>query len=87
MDESPLSLLQPKVRNRVYAIALTHPGQVRIKYPPPAWKKDIAVQAPLTRECRQIRDECLLMFYALNDFVMEIDVEEDSRCSRILRSL
>lgn len=89
MNNSPLALLPPEVRNRIYALALTKPGQVRIKHPPPAWKKDPAIQPPLTRVCRQIRFECLLMFYARNTFVIEIDVQGDwsDQCPKTRKQL
>ncbi|KAM3417275.1 hypothetical protein BST61_g5531 [Cercospora zeina] len=71
MENSPFNKLSAELRNKIYELALAHdtPLAVCKKHPDP---DSTAVQPPLTRVCRQIRDEALGMFYQFNTFVMEL---------------
>lgn len=67
MHDCPCYLLSlpPELRNRIYQLALVkypHIEVVTFRY------CTVARQPPLTRTCRQIRNESLLMFHQLNTF-------------------
>ncbi|KAF2171132.1 hypothetical protein M409DRAFT_19102 [Zasmidium cellare ATCC 36951] len=59
MDNSPLNKLSAELRNQIYELALTSDNPVSIS-------DGSAVQPPLTRTCKQIRSESLLLSYGLN---------------------
>ncbi|KAF2168602.1 hypothetical protein M409DRAFT_21348 [Zasmidium cellare ATCC 36951] len=59
---SPPLKLSAELRNLVYEYALTKTAAV-----------DFTASAPpLTRTCRQLREESLLLYYSLNDFVLRV---------------
>lgn len=62
MDASPIAKLSAELRNEIYSLALydDEPRNLLTDHP------------PLLQTCRQIRNECHLVYYALNTFTMTI---------------
>lgn len=75
MDESPFALLSPELGNHIYDLCVTSDvplsisGYVLIHY---LGCRLYTSQPPITRVCREMRGECLLMFYASNNFIINI---------------
>jgi hypothetical protein len=67
MDQSTFAKLAPELRNQIWEPCVTAPSSIKIK--------DIANSDHLniTRTCRQIRAETLLMLYGTNTFELRID--------------
>jgi len=77
MEASPLARLPPELRNRIYEFALSQPSPLATTWQPEV-KKFTAFPPlagrpsplALTTTCRQVRIECLQLFYAVNDIVI-----------------
>ena len=66
MDNSPFNKLSAELRNSIYNLVMVSDNKsLRIG-------NDSAKQPPITRVCKQIRSECLFMFYAQYDFCITI---------------
>lgn len=61
MKNSHFNKLCAEMRNKIYELALTSDKSLSIN-------KGTAVQPPLTRVCKQIRSETLLLLYSVNNF-------------------
>lgn len=64
MEKSPLAKLSAEIRNNIYAFTLTDRCARNLSR---------SHQPALARSCRQIRQECFLLFYASNTFSVRID--------------
>lgn len=62
MDKSPFSRLPGELRNTIYTLALTSEDPIDLYDGEP----------PLTRSCRQMRQESLLLHSSLNDFILDV---------------
>lgn len=75
MDSSLLSTLPRELRDEIWGLSLKHSDEVYVfdDDGKPWIDADIAEQHPLalTETCKQIRSECLSMFYSLNIFCLE----------------
>ncbi|CAK1366565.1 unnamed protein product [Cercospora beticola] len=71
MDKSPLGRLSAELRNEIYQLLVLadKPLAVCKNHSTP---ESSATQPPITRVCRQIREESLGMFYHGNIFIMEL---------------
>ncbi|KAK3716981.1 hypothetical protein LTR37_006036 [Vermiconidia calcicola] len=61
MENSPFGRLAPELRNKIWALAVKKGEPIGID----AYDD---LEPPITKVCRQIRNECRGMFYAENDF-------------------
>ena len=59
MDDSPLRRLPPELRNQIYTLAMALPKH-------PCTNGGEHRDPPLTQVCKEIRQDTLLMFYAVN---------------------
>lgn len=72
MDQSPLSILPPELRNRIYDLTLVENDNITTNVTPmydtPSrlWKPP-----PILQSCRQLRAEALPVYYGSNTFVVE----------------
>ncbi|KAK4501803.1 hypothetical protein PRZ48_007612 [Zasmidium cellare] len=73
MDHSPLGKLSAELRNKIYAYVLPSDKPI------PVIETSDGIQAPLTRVCKQLREECLLFFYASNTFTIDLGLSDSSR--------
>lgn len=64
MDNSPLGRLSPELRNHIYAQVFSSPRDVSLL----AQQYEGKIQHSITKVCRQLRTETLLMDYANTDF-------------------
>ena len=106
MDSSPFATLAPEMRNRIYEYVLQQPQTVTIQAhgidnnPRITPLVELPQALALTATCKQVRDECTLLFYASNDFLIRqghgdsaiavlnlFSKEIGKRCSAALRSL
>jgi hypothetical protein len=65
MEHSPLNRLSAELRNHIWQLVVSFEDSLLIK----ANASLNARQHPLTRTCRQIRNETIAMFYAHNKFM------------------
>lgn len=65
MESSPLNNLPGELRNTIYALALTSAKLVEPNSKQP-------LEPTLTRTCNQMRQECQLIFWAGNQFLVDI---------------
>ncbi|KAF2208527.1 hypothetical protein CERZMDRAFT_101276 [Cercospora zeae-maydis SCOH1-5] len=76
MENSPFGKLSPELRNAIYELALTANQLLTIccKGAAKGATRDgqTAIQPPLTRVCRQAREESLMMFYHANTFLIVV---------------
>ncbi|EME83162.1 uncharacterized protein MYCFIDRAFT_174640 [Pseudocercospora fijiensis CIRAD86] len=77
MDQSPFFKLSPELRNLVYEYAVTQSD---------ASVKLLEKQPGLTMTCRKIRQECLLLFYSLNTFRLEVPQNNSQALAQRLQS-
>ena len=69
---SPLLSLPAELRNRIYELAVVEPDLIKLMGFRGVGKFEIRVAQPaLTRACRQLRRECLALFYEANIFLGE----------------
>ncbi|TKA69474.1 hypothetical protein B0A49_05212 [Cryomyces minteri] len=72
LDESdadapfPFLELPAELRNNIYSLALVQPSRINV------YDGSSSKQPPLTRVCKQIRGECLPLFYGANEFYAEV---------------
>ncbi|USW53638.1 hypothetical protein Slin15195_G069570 [Septoria linicola] len=69
MESSPLVLLPPELRNRIYESVLKDNCAIVLS--------GIKNRNQLTRTCREVREECWKMFWALNEFRLTVLPEDD----------
>jgi len=89
MESSSLNKLPPELRNSIYELALCPAeditfsmlGDSRLMSNPSPTQRVLA----LTATCKQIRDECLLMFYAQNEFHVTMDLCDRTHALRSAR--
>lgn len=74
MQNSPLEKLPAELRNKIYRLVVSDNKPLTVCARSPGYHK--AIQPPITRVCRQIRDESLTMFYHCNEFVFEVTPAE-----------
>ncbi|CAK1366566.1 unnamed protein product [Cercospora beticola] len=70
MENSPPEKLPAELRNEIYRLVVSADKPLTVCAQSPGYHK--AIQPPITRVCRQIRDESLGVFYHCNDFVFEV---------------
>jgi hypothetical protein len=78
MDDSPLGALPAELRSEIWTHALRH-GQrcIEIRSPLSWSNKTSPHPLALMQTCKAIHAECSKMFYAVNDFVILCEEEED----------
>ena len=71
MESSSFARLPPEIRNEIFELAFTSYGPAPL----------LGFDPSLTRTCHQIRTECLPMYYACNDFELNISGDETTLAS------
>ncbi|KAK4543340.1 hypothetical protein LTR36_005699 [Oleoguttula mirabilis] len=74
MDNSPLATLSAEIRNIFYELAFRNDDNKTLDL--------FAGDAALSRTCRQIRQESLLLYYAVNTFKAEIPAGGEKELAR-----
>jgi len=69
-----LLALPYELRERILLPCLRQKGTIEIQYP--VWADKAVFTQPLTQVCRQLREECIRLFYRANVFVWVIDMDE-----------
>lgn len=78
MDNSPFALLSPELRNMIWKLAVTQNGPTYLGFrekPEP----------PITRVCKQIREESTYVFYSEGTFVVCLDFHSVRARARLTR--
>ncbi|KAF2480887.1 hypothetical protein BDY17DRAFT_326760 [Neohortaea acidophila] len=76
MDSSPFGRLSPELRNMIWKLAVTQGGPTYIGFrekPEP----------PITRVCKQIRQESILVFYSEATFAVCVDLRSNQSKERL----
>lgn len=65
MDKSPFKKLSAELRNNIYELVLSSPDPICISVD----TDEYASMSAITRVCRQIRNESVLLYHSVNSFV------------------
>ena len=93
METSPLAKLAPELRNILYELIFTQSQPIMLEYKWQQGWRSLPERGAyrnvlaMTETCREIREECLALFYSSNDFVLMCDsgYENQHRISILLQ--